>query len=100
MKRLRIILFRIIFSLAVFFCFGLSSNSIYNFQPYSIALSADANSAMNSLIFDVDSFDDDQINGTNEYSSFKVLKPQTLIQQNCSLILNSFFSVWLPPKIC
>lgn len=99
MKIHRKILFRIIFLLTVFFCYGINTYSNYNFHPFSLEFPASTNSIENDLISDYDSFDDDQINFTNEFSTLVENNYQLVITQNSLLILNSFFSVWQPPKI-
>lgn len=87
-----------IFLLTVF-CYGINTYSNFNFHLLSIELSANSNSIESDLISDYDSFDDDQIDFTNEFSSLVENKYQLVILQNSLIILNSYFSVWQPPKI-
>jgi hypothetical protein len=98
MKSYRKILFRIIFLLAVFFCYGINVSSNYNIQLYSIEHSAEKNSVENNFIGNDDSYDDDQIIQNYEFSSIMELICLIPIPLNCFVVDKFLFSVWQPPK--
>jgi hypothetical protein len=100
MKLYREISFRIIFLIAVLFCFGVNTYSYSTIQTTNFSeLTANTNNVLNYLSSDIDPFGDDQINHINEFSSVVDLSYQIPILQNYFLITNISFSIWQPPKI-
>ncbi|MCX6279508.1 MAG: hypothetical protein NT004_15630 [Bacteroidetes bacterium] len=90
--------FRILFSFAVVFCFGLHLYSNYNVNQCIAGLNTIPNNVEYSLISDFDSFGDDQINRAVIFTSSVedgVLIP---IPHNCKIINNYSFSIWQPPN--
>jgi hypothetical protein len=99
MKNQRRILFRIIFFLAVLFCFGISTCSNYLIQPTNAELSAGTNGEKISFSSDIDFFSDDQIPQTDKFSAMVELNGLIPFSNNPLLIPNFSFSIWQPPKI-
>jgi hypothetical protein len=99
MKILQKTAIRVIFLLAVLFCFGSNTYSGYSSQSYCLELSGESNSAGNSLLSDTDASDNDQIDQTDNLTS--LVEPICLIltAKNPFLIPNLSFSIWQPPKI-
>jgi hypothetical protein len=99
MKIYQKISFRILFSLTILFCFGLYSYSNYDRQNCIPELSAGTNSVESSLIPDIDSLNDDQINHTDKFSSIVERENHIPVANDCFLILKFCISVWQPPKL-
>jgi hypothetical protein len=99
MKIHRKILFGILLTLAVLFCFGMKVYSNSNIRSFSVELSSGPSSDEFSFFSDIDSFDDDQIKQINEIRSFVEHRSQLPIPQNYFLIFKFLVSVWQPPKI-
>jgi hypothetical protein len=89
---------RSIFLLAVLFCVGMHaySDSVTRSPVYAGA--PHANYVGLIIIADIDSFDDDQINQTNNISSITEHHFQLQIPRDCFLSTNFFMSIWQPPK--
>jgi hypothetical protein len=94
----RKIVFNILFSSAILFCFGLNSYSIFNVQHCIIEVSAQTSGAGSSFIQDGDSFNDDQILHPDKLSSPVELKDQMLPSGKCHSVLEFYTSFWQPPK--
>jgi hypothetical protein len=88
-----------IFLVAILCCFSIHTYSANNILSYHMEFSAVNESAGGIFIPAIDPSSDDQIIQTDEIGSFAERRHQLPIHQNCSMILNVFLSVWLPPKI-
>ena len=99
MKKRGLILFNIIFFLAVFFNLGTEAHSDFNAHLYTIGTSTGENDSEDNYSSENDSPDYDQID--QPCSSGLIRQPvgQILIPRNCTIVKNIFFSVWQPPKI-
>jgi hypothetical protein len=97
MKRLRKILFRILLLSGIILFFGLNVYSHYTFRSNSIELSSTANNTGKSYSQDYDTYDDDQIIYTSDFSPSVELSYQ--IFQSDFLILKYSIFFWQPPKI-
>jgi len=93
------ILFRIIFLIAVLFCFEMDVYSNCNNLTNSIEISTCGNVVENSFNSEWDSCDDDQINFFNKPGLLIEPGSQQSALTNCFVLLNSSVSVWHPPKI-
>ncbi len=98
MKIHRKILFRIIFLLAVLFCYGINVYSNYNVHSYSIEQTAGTNTVENSLSSDIDSSNEDQNNQFDEFDCIGKPIFQIPNTNNYFSTYNFCFSVWQPPK--
>jgi hypothetical protein len=90
---------RIIFLMAVLFCFEVNVYSGHYIQSTAFEISTGENSIENSFSSDLDSWDDDHINNFTRPGLFIDLISQTLVLQNYFLIPYCSVSVWHPPKI-
>jgi len=98
MKVTKHIVFRFLFLIAVLFSLGVEVYSNYTFPTYNMELSEELNVEDNNLNSDIDSFDDDHINQTQE----KLLIGEKLtcltISNNLFIIPEFSFSNWQPPQ--
>jgi hypothetical protein len=99
MKRRGLILFNIIFSLAVFFNLGTETHSDFNSHLYTISTSTGENDAEENYNSENDSPDYDQIDQPCNFGLIRQPVDQILIPRNCTVIKNIIISVWQPPKI-
>jgi hypothetical protein len=98
MRRQRQILFKIIYLLAVLFCYEMNGYSNCIIQPSSIEHVTCTDSEVNIFISDVDFFDDEQVNQFFEFIAVVDLVYQIPFPQNCISISRYPTSIWQPPK--
>jgi hypothetical protein len=91
--------FRILFSLAILFCFGVNYSSGIDIQRYIVEFPSDTNSVGNSFIPDIDPVNDDQINHPDKPGSLVESRHQIPVLNDSCMILEFFSSVWQPPKL-
>ena len=99
MKLVQKISIRFLLITAVLFCYGLSTHSNYGIESYCIEFSEGNSCNKNRLVSHIDSFNDDQIPQTDDYSLFSKPILSILTLQDAFLIPNSYLRIWQPPKI-
>jgi len=99
MKRRGLILFNIIFFLAVFFNLGTEPHSDFNAHLYTISTSTGENEAEGNYNSEKDSPNYDQMDQTYSFDLISQPAGQILIPDNLPLVKDIFFCVWQPPKI-
>lgn len=99
MKRRGLILFYIIFFLAVFFNLGTETHSDFNAHLYTISTSTGENDAEENYNSENDSPNYDQIEQPYSFDLIRRPVGQILIPGNCPLVKDIIFCVWQPPKI-
>ena len=99
MKRRGLILFYIIFFLAVFFNLGTETHSDFNAHLYTISTSTGENDAEENYNSENDSTNYDQFDQPYSFDLIRRPVGQILIPGNCPLVKDIIFCVWQPPKI-
>lgn len=97
MKKLKISIFRVLFTLAVFLCFGSDAYSSCSFQATTIEIVNSDFGSAESLNSHFNSPENDQIDNFSTVSSFVQLKSPLFVPGNL-LFPELSFPIWLPPQ--
>jgi hypothetical protein len=99
MKIKQTISVRIVFLLVALFCLVVNAYSNYNMGQFSADITLGTATVENTISLNFDSFEDDQIVQTYEFSPIVVHSCPIPIPQSCYLIHKILFSIWQPPEI-
>jgi hypothetical protein len=99
MKSNRRILFGILITLTVLFCFGAEAYSNPVARLFATDLPSGSHHDENNVGSDIDSFEDDQNYPVVECGAVVKAVSQMPVPRNFVLIHNFFLSYWQPPKI-